>query len=822
MKNIRSGNSKALQRKHYHIKKTELYSGLKYSFVLSLFSMFILFNSFTFDNNEKEKDDNNNTAMAQNGDQEYFYYYNDEKIYLEINTNSVFVSGNNQNSIENAEISSYLDISNATTVKEDKTRQKLNKPINAPINNASRYWSEIELNTTASSEEYFEKIENVRRSTDLLVAPFFRAASGKKVGLTNYFYVKLKDESDFDLLVELAERHSIEIVGYNKFMPLWFTMSVTSQSDDALQMANFFFETGYFEHAQPDLMVDMSMNSRNRKLNNVNVKSNTALETFDDFFEDQWGLRNTGQHGGTYGIDINAEDAWGLTTGDYNTIVAVIDEGIELDHPDLANNIAGSFDAVSGTFPSQVYGAHGTSCGGIVGAIDNNGIGISGVAPDAGLFSVSISFGSTTLYQDLADAINWSWINGAAVLSNSWGGGPPFSIVDDAINSALANGRGGLGSVVVFATGNDNVQDVSWPADSNPDILAVGAMSPCAERKNTSSCDGETNWGSNYGSEIDIVAPGVLIPTTDRQGDLSGSCVEYNPDPCYPGPNYSDLDYTNDFNGTSSATPHVAGVAGLMLSINPDLTAIEVNEIIELTAQKVGGYNYSNTGGHPNGPWNIEMGYGLVNAYGAVNSAQNSCVEYWNLPVVELGGIYQAEHTVSSTANINPNLTAVVFRAGDNVNLNTGFKADAYNGYYFVSEIQECSNNFNPGEDDTAIVMDEVEYILTREYKMEPTSREDLNQGTEQLSELGYSLKNSPNPFSDKTNFDLQLNNSEQVSLIVSDMNGRLISTLQKPGLLAAGKHQFTFDGNSLRPGVYYYTMQIGNDIKTGKLFLIK
>ena len=145
------------------------------------------------------------------------------------------------------------------------------------------------------------------------------------------------------------------------------------------------------------------------------------------------------------------------------------------------------------------------------------------------------------------------------------------------MQAAISNGRNGLGCVIVFAAGNNNNSTVSYPANAIADIVAVGALSPCGERKNPSSCDGETNWGSNYGTALDVMAPGVLIPTTD----ISGSA------------GYSSGDYFNRFNGTSSACPHVAGIAALVLSVNPSLTQKEVVTIIEKTAKKTGNYSYA-------------------------------------------------------------------------------------------------------------------------------------------------------------------------------------------------------------------------------------
>lgn len=352
--------------------------------------------------------------------------------------------------------------------------------------------------------------------------------------------------------------------------------------------------------------------------------------TSDPYFSSQWAIKQNN------GIDLKIEKAWNITRGE-GVRVAVLDEGVDLNHTDLKANLLLGYDATGnnskGAPNYHTDDAHGTSCAGIIAAEANNNIGITGIAYDAKIFPIRIAYsngiplgirgrGWITSDEIIGNAINWTWQKGADVLSNSWGGGSPSFIISEAINNALTKGRNGKGCVVVFATGNYNTE-VSYPANSNADIITVGAISPCGERKSPSSCDTE-KWGSNYGRELDVMAPGVLIATTDLQGDNG-----YNPKVFIHREaggtkltsDFSNKDYTNCFNGTSSACPHVAGVAALILSVNPDLTAKQVADIIEQTAQKVGGYNYQNTYTRPNGTWNNEMGYGLVDAYKALQKA---------------------------------------------------------------------------------------------------------------------------------------------------------------------------------------------------------
>jgi subtilisin family serine protease len=324
-----------------------------------------------------------------------------------------------------------------------------------------------------------------------------------------------------------------------------------------------------------------------------------------------------------------------------------------MNHPDLQNNVSNTgYDAETGSTPSVVRGNHGTACAGIIGAQQNNYQGITGVSPSTGIISISLNLSWSNTATQIADGFYWANSNGIDVISNSWGGYDPSTIIDDAITYVLTNGRNGKGMVVVFAAGNENNTNIRYPGNSNPAIIVVGAASPCGERKNPNSCDNE-GWGSCYGAQLDVVAPGVLIPTTDRQGNNG-----YN----YDGVSgdYSNRDYTHWFNGTSSACPHVAGLAALILSVNSNLTAAQVQDIISSTAQKVRTdlYTYSTTSGYPYGTWNNQMGYGLINAYAAVMAA-NPCVNSYtnqtvtsNTTVVGCNDLTVQNVTVSNNAKL--------------------------------------------------------------------------------------------------------------------------------------------------------------------------
>jgi subtilisin family serine protease len=311
---------------------------------------------------------------------------------------------------------------------------------------------------------------------------------------------------------------------------------------------------------------------------------------------------------GQYAMQItNARDAWAIVSGDSNIKIAILDEGVDTSHPDLKAAVVASFDgADSDNFqePNR-WDGHGTACAGLAAAVPNNGIGVRGVGGGCSIIAVRIAYsekpdgGWITKDSWIRRSIEFAWQSGASVISNSWGGGTPSSMIAQEFERARTRGRNGLGCVIVIAAGN-NHGPVSFPA-TLPNVLAVSATNEYDEAKTPTSKDGENWWGTNHGPEISVGAPGVHNLTTDISG----------------GAGYDPTNYTKTFNGTSSATPIVAGACGLILSANANLTERQVRDIVTATADKVGPYPYQNNR-------NKYFGNGRLNVLRAVQAAQNA------------------------------------------------------------------------------------------------------------------------------------------------------------------------------------------------------
>jgi thermitase len=303
-----------------------------------------------------------------------------------------------------------------------------------------------------------------------------------------------------------------------------------------------------------------------------------------------------------------AVEAWNIQIGNPSIKIAVLDEGVDTNHEDLADAIVGSYDGTDDDLfqePNR-WDAHGTACSGLAAAIHGNQLGIQGIGGGCSLLAIRIASSPrenadwVTSNSYIQRSIDWSWRNGSAdILSNSWGGGAPSTAITNAFERARTLGRSGKGCVIVIAAGNES-SSVSFPGNLD-NMMTVSASNEYDEPKTKSSRDGEDWWGSNFGPEVDVAAPGVHNYTTDISGDGG-----YN--------RAVDGNYVSNFNGTSSATPIVAGAVGLVLSANPELTEAEVRQIIRDAADKVGGVAYVNGR-------NDQMGYGRLNVLKAVEAA---------------------------------------------------------------------------------------------------------------------------------------------------------------------------------------------------------
>ncbi len=246
---------------------------------------------------------------------------------------------------------------------------------------------------------------------------------------------------------------------------------------------------------------------------------------------------------------IEAEKGWSISKGSEGVIVAVLDTGVQSDHPDLQNKILEGMNIVDENAAPDDDVGHGTHVAGIIGATVNNGEGVAGVSWYNKIMPVKVldSSGAGSTYS-VAQGIIWAVDHGAKVINMSLGNYAEAEFLHDAIKYAYEHDV-----VMVAASGNDNTERPGYPA-AYPEVFAVAATTSSKERAEF----------SNYGDYIDVAAPGDSIAST------------------YPGSQYAAL------SGTSMASPHVAALAGLIRSVNPELSADEVMEIMRKSAIDLG------------------------------------------------------------------------------------------------------------------------------------------------------------------------------------------------------------------------------------------
>jgi large repetitive protein len=332
---------------------------------------------------------------------------------------------------------------------------------------------------------------------------------------------------------------------------------------------------------------------------NYEVSINSATQPNDPYYPSQWALNNPGGNGAVADADIDAPEAWALYSPTSQVIVAVIDTGVEYTHPDLNGSIwinsaedlnkdgkctktdkngkdedaNGYFDDCAGwdwanrdNDPLDDNG-HGTHVSGVIAARSDNGFGIAGIVGQGSAKIMPLKFlrrNGSGYTSDAIKAIEYSIQKGAKISNNSWGGGGYSQALSDAIN--LYQQAGGLFVVAAGNDGRNNDSIASYPASYNLDNIVVVASTTNADKLSSFS---------NYGATaVDLAAPGSNIISTVTRGSFA------------------------TYSGTSMATPHVSGVAALILSQNPALSWIDVKAKLLSSVRKVNSLTgYTATGG---------------------------------------------------------------------------------------------------------------------------------------------------------------------------------------------------------------------------------
>jgi type VII secretion-associated serine protease mycosin len=271
---------------------------------------------------------------------------------------------------------------------------------------------------------------------------------------------------------------------------------------------------------------------------------------------------------------IGTEQGWEISRGTEDIKIAIVDTGVDLDHPDLENRLVDGYNVIEDSDNPDDDNGHGTHVAGIIASETNNREGTAGVTWYNQIMPVKAmgakGYGTTF---DIAKGIVWAVDHGADVINLSLGNYQESNVLKQAIRYAFKKDV-----VMIAAAGNDSSNQPSFPS-AYPEVLSVSAI----------DYDGKRASFSNYGDYVDIAAPGVYIPSTYYQKQYAA------------------------LSGTSMAAPHVSGLAGLIKSANPDLSNKEVMSIIQKSAIDLGRKGKD-----------IEFGNGLIDVNQALEDAQES------------------------------------------------------------------------------------------------------------------------------------------------------------------------------------------------------
>lgn len=487
-------------------------------------------------------------------------------------------------------------------------------------------------------------------------------------------------------------------------------------------------------------------------LNKVIYTPNDTYYT-DSSVNGQWNL-----------YKINAAKAWNVTRGNRSVLIAIVDNAIDTGHIDLKSNVVVARDVADNDNDTRPLvnnngWEHGTHTSGTACAVTNNNTGVASIGFNCGLMAVkaqnNAGDGDYVNYGD--DGISWAVANGASIISCSWGqyvfSATENNIITDAYNNNV---------LVVAAAGNENYKDsLLYPAGYNH-VLSV----------TSTNINDQKSWFSNYGNWIDVSAPGENILST------------------FPGNQYGLLQ------GTSMATPLVAGLCGLIRSVNPSLTGDQVINIVRNTADNINAQNpgYQNL-----------LGTGRINAYKAVESALpcNASLDlgsgYYVVPKTESSGSITSANAIASNA-------AVILDAATTVSLEPGFHA--YSGSGFDAYIDGCGGN---------------KFFDASQQSKNSNQSLKINYTDANVSKPGNkNLVAYPNPTSSIVHLDFTTDNDEH-NVVVQAFNMQMQKVEEvRSGDLIKGKQSITLNLSKQASGLYYIFIQLQNEKLSAKVSLLK
>lgn len=647
------------------------------------------------------------------------------------------------------------------------------------------------------------------------------------------------DQSEIDYLNESMEVGVIRVNG------LGFYDLLIQPESDPLEMVQSYLESEIVEVAEPNTIGEYFGNPN------------------DPYFSNQWFHYNT-----QVDHDIDSPEAWDWETGSSEVIIGLLDSGIDFLHEDLQGNIwvnpgedidgdgvvggygspaqGGDENGVDddgngyiddlmgweflpshpGTNNIQDYLGHGTHVGGVAAAVTNNNTGVAGVAggwysSDAGTKILTCVVGDIIgIYGPIVDdAILYAADEGVDIITMSFGVGE-----NSAINAALQYAHQTKGCFIDAASGNTanpNATQVRYPA-RNQYVFAVGATHygnpgrPVTSENRQAGFPGNPDsisfedWSSCYGSNLDVVAPGVDIFST--QLDIN---------------NHDDYGY---WSGTSFAAPQVAAIAALLKAKDPSYTNSDIEMIIATSTEKVGNYSYNQTKQY--GAWDNEMGYGRVNAFYAV--APPSAPQNLTTSIEDPQG--DAHPRIDWDRNEEPDLEIYeIWKKPHNQNWNL---YDTTTDTFYVDEGETgagplpCANCSTIYYKIRAVdfAVNQSDFSSSVSFHFDGEDPENVvgidNEERGLIPDQLTLIQNYPNPFNPETVIRFRLPRDENATLTIYSITGEEVITLAE-GYFEKGYHEVIWDGsntagNIVSSGPYIYLFPAGNQRLVKKMILLR